>query len=278
MMDSLNGNLHIGSPRMPPGVGTEHSIAIVVPCYNESARFPVGKVRDFIVKGSIDFVFVDDGSRDTTFEVLESLRRDCPNRVTVLRQPTNRGKGEAIRVGMLQAMNDGYAYVGFWDADLATPLEEITHLLEVLHDQRIQIVFGSRVKLLGRKIERKPARHYLGRVFATTVSLLLGIPVYDTQCGAKLFRVTAAACRLFDRPFLSRWVFDVEILARHGSIDGIYEFPLHVWKDVQGSKLRAKDFLVSFLDLLRIWRGYREPSPADGSACATPAPQLTRSD
>jgi dolichyl-phosphate beta-glucosyltransferase len=252
-------------------------VAIVVPCYNESERFPVGKVRDFIVRGSIDFVFVDDGSRDATFELLESLRRDCPNRVTVLRQPINRGKGEAVRVGMLQAMNDGYAYVGFWDADLATPLEEIPNLLEVLHDQRIQIVFGSRVRLLGRKIEREPARHYLGRVFATTVSLLLGIPVYDTQCGAKLFRVTAATRRLFDRPFLSRWVFDVEILARHGSTDGIYEFPLHAWKDVQGSKLRAKDFLVSFLDVLRIRRAYRKPSPADGSARATPAPRQTRS-
>ncbi|HTN70682.1 MAG TPA: dolichyl-phosphate beta-glucosyltransferase [Methylomirabilota bacterium] len=250
-------------------------VAIVVPCYNESARFPLGKIRDFIARGSIDFVFVDDGSRDATFEVLESLRRECPNRVTVLRQPINRGKAEAVRVGMLQAMNAGYAYVGFWDADLATPLEEVPKLLEVLDDQRIQIVFGSRVRLLGRKIERKPARHYVGRVFATTVSLLLGIPVYDTQCGAKLFRVTDAARRLFDRPFLSRWVFDVEILARHGSTDGIYEFPLHAWEDVRGSKLRAKDFFVSFFDILRIWRSYRNPSPANRSGGVKPAPLQT---
>ena len=113
-MNSLSGKLHTCSFGMQLAGGTEHAVAIVVPCYNENARFPVGRVRHFIAKTSVDFVFVDDGSQDATFEVLESLRRDCPNRISILRQPMNRGKGEAVRVGVLQAMNDGYAYVGFY--------------------------------------------------------------------------------------------------------------------------------------------------------------------
>ena len=112
---------------------------------------------------------------------------------------------------------------------------------------------GSRVKLLGRKIDRRRSRHYLGRIFATAVSTVLGLDVYDTQCGAKLFRVTPFIRALFEHPFLSRWIFDVEIIARLIQAKRgknlpqadrvIYEFPLMEWRDVQGSKLGYGDFV-----------------------------------
>jgi hypothetical protein len=128
------------------------------------------------------------------------------------------------------------------------------------------MVIGARVKLLGRKIERRAARHYIGRVFATAVSAILGLPVYDTQCGAKLFRVSPSIDALFQQPFLSRWIFDVEILAR--LIQGrrgkqlpppeqvVYEYPLVEWRDVPGSKLTCGDFLRAGWELGRIYRGY----------------------
>jgi hypothetical protein len=128
-------------------------------------------------------------------------------------------------------------------------------------------VLGSRVRLLGRSIERSALRHYLGRVFATGASLTLGLPVYDTQCGAKLFRVTPALARVLERPFLTRWVFDVELLARYGQVVSVgsgpaverrvYELPLQHWRDVPGSKVRPWDFVRSGLELVRIWRLYR---------------------
>jgi hypothetical protein len=121
------------------------------------------------------------------------------------------------------------------------------------------------VRLLGRDVRRKASRHYLGRLFATVVSTMLRLPVYDTQCGAKLFRATPELAGILAEPFLSRWVFDVEIIARQMRASGldagqveqqIVECPLRRWDDVAGSKVHATDFLTAFWDVVRIWRRY----------------------
>jgi hypothetical protein len=180
----------------------------------------------------------------------------------VLPKGKNAGKAEAVRFGMQHAIEHTDALViGFWDADLATPLPSILDLLGVLDTQpTIDMVFGSRVKLLGRQIERKAVRHYLGRVFATVASNVLGVPIYDTQCGAKLFRRTPQLARILQDPFLSRWIFDVEMLARLIGLRGVdyitqavYEYPLETWCDIGGSKVKPSDFLKAIGDLLRIW-------------------------
>ncbi len=139
--------------------------------------------------------------------------------------------------------------MGYWDADLATPLAAIRTFCSILDFRPdIDMVFGARVCLHGRAVTRKPIRHYLGRAFATAASLALGVHFYDTQCGAKLFRATPEVKAFFEKPFRSRWIFDVEIVARaiaarrgtgRPAIEqAIYEFPLHEWNDVAGSKLR----------------------------------------
>jgi hypothetical protein len=123
------------------------------------------------------------------------------------------------------------------------------------------------VQLLGRSIRRSSLRHYLGRLFATLASETLGLPIYDTQCGAKLFRAGPETRVLFAETFLTRWLFDVELVARliestgergHArALEAIYELPLESWHDVGASKVRPLDFLRSGLDLLRIRRRYR---------------------
>jgi glycosyltransferase involved in cell wall biosynthesis len=228
----------------------------------------VGAFREFLEsQPPARLLFVDDGSRDQTMEVLKDICAGFEGRATAISGGANRGKAEAVRFGLQQAIERFHPqYVGFWDADLATPLSAIFPFLSVLFERpEIDMVFGARVKLLGRKVERLILRHYLGRVFATAVSNLLGIPIYDTQCGAKLFRVTPELQQVIAEPFLSQWVFDVEILARylrlgngdpHRLENRIYEYPLETWIDVPGSKVRPRHFFIAFADILRIKRRY----------------------
>jgi dolichyl-phosphate beta-glucosyltransferase len=224
--------------------------------------------RQFLARNATTHIlFVDDGSGDTTVTVLETLCREFPTHASVLRQPVNQGKGEAVRFGIVHALDNlDPQIVGFWDADLATPLELLPNLLAVIDSQPdIEMVFGARVQLLGRRVERRVLRHYLGRIFATAVSSMLHLAIYDTQCGAKLFRVTPGIGRIFREPFLSRWVFDVEILARYLVLyerdvkhleRAIYEYPLEIWTDIAGSRVHAGDFLTAFWDVFRIHRKY----------------------
>jgi hypothetical protein len=197
--------------------------------------------------------------------VINRIVSQLPGRAFGLDLKINQGKAEAVRLGMLHAAQYIPAdFFGFWDADLSTPLSEL-HLLSdgFTRDPSPVAVFGSRVKRLGTDIVRKSSRHYLGRVFATAASLIVGLPVYDSQCGAKLFRKEYVV-PLFSEPFLTAWLFDVEILARMRRNYGvehttrrIYEAPLNEWKEVGGSKLRFTHTLKAPIDLLRIYRAYR---------------------
>ncbi|HEY0706757.1 MAG TPA: dolichyl-phosphate beta-glucosyltransferase [Polyangia bacterium] len=243
------------------------SAVIVVPCFNEAQRLPVATFATFAQSWPGRLLFVDDGSRDETARVLADLAARRPETMTAMSLPQNVGKAEAVRQGSLRALREGADVIGYWDADLATPLDEIPRFEQVLREQPgIDIVMGSRVRLLGSAVDRRPLRHYLGRGFATAVSFLLAANVYDTQCGAKLFRVTPVVREIFATPFLSRWVFDVELLARYldaqsrAGLDGrqsMRELPLQLWRDVAGSKVRAQDFLRAGLDLARISRARR---------------------
>jgi putative flippase GtrA len=194
--------------------------------------------------------------------VLHAVAAKWPGRVVAMDLQVNSGKAEAVRLGMVRAMSlPKTAYAGFWDADLATPLEAIPTFIEVMNRREdIDLLLGARVGLLGRDIDRKASRHYSGRVFATAASLVLSLPVYDTQCGAKLIRVNPITRSLFDERFGSRWIFDVEMIARyltHRKSGGIYELPLDQWKDVAGSKVRTIDFVRAIGECLRIYRRYR---------------------
>src|SRR4051812_1840211 len=220
-----------------PGASTSRT-CIVVPCYNEATRLAVADFEQFLATtDEVSFVLVNDGSSDQTLSVLQGIAQKFAGRVRVLDVQPNQGKAEAVRRGMVLAMADNeFTHAGFWDADLATPLDAIGMFVDVFDRlARVDIVFGTRVGLLGRDIERKPARHYAGRVFATAASTVLALPVYDTQCGAKLFRINDENRALFAEPFGSRWIFDVELVARYcrtrSGLVGIYELPLDRWRD-----------------------------------------------
>lgn len=241
---------------------------VVIPCYNEEERLPVDALVEFSQKQrDIGLLLVDDGSTDATAELLRTLTDRAPDGLASMSLERNRGKAEAVRRGINHVLEkQTVSYTGYWDADLATPLGAIRRFRDVLEDNEdLQLVMGSRVKLLGREVQRSELRHYLGRVFATAASMSLGLAVYDTQCGAKLFRVDDATRSIFREPFLSRWIFDVEVIARlsayvatrDSTVEGaIYEYPLEQWIDVEGSKVRLRDYIKAALELWAIRRKY----------------------
>jgi thiamine biosynthesis lipoprotein ApbE len=245
---------------------TVPELVLVVPCHNEAERLdPEAFLHFASTHPAAQLLFVDDGSEDGTRAVLERLRGAAPSAVTVLHHAPRRGKGEAVRAGILSAIERRAPLVGYLDADLSTPLHAIDDFLEVLRDRPgVEFVLGSRVMLLGRDIRRRALRHYVGRVFATGASLALDLPVYDTQCGAKVLRVSAATATLFEEPFRSPWLFDVELIARFLRLpvapgeparrDRIYELALSAWHDVPGSKVRWHDVVRAVGDLGHVWR------------------------
>ena len=236
---------------------------VVVPCYNESKRLRQDDFLHYVEQNDdVAFLFANDGSRDNTLEVLQELTAKHERLLMLDIQP-NGGKAEAVRKGMLYAAEQYKPdYIAFWDADLATPLEEIEPMVKWA-DKGYDAVMGLRLMRLGARVKRKTMRHYLGRCFATVASMMLKLPVYDTQCGSKLFRREVVET-IFQEQFITRWLFDVELLARYKqrygveqAIQKIYEYPLFQWEDVDGSQLKSRDFFKAPLELMKIRKRYK---------------------
>lgn len=237
--------------------------AIIIPCYNEAERLaPEEFVEAIRQNSSLSFIFVNDGSKDGTGARITEICVREPERIKALELEKNMGKAEAVRRGVLKAIGESFDYIGYWDADLATPLNEVAKLQITLEERNAELVLASRVKLLGKAITRKGRRHILGRVFATYASLALNLPVYDTQCGAKLFQNSEAIKKAFSEPFITNWIFDVEFIARfivskkssgagsalHWSI---VEHSLDEWKDMAGSKLTFGSLFIIAMDMIK---------------------------
>lgn len=242
-------------------------IRLVIPCYNEAERFPRTQYEEHLAAlPDLTLLFVDDGSRDGTAEMVQRFCAAHPGRCELLVLARNGGKAEAVRQGMLKLASEGgeQDYFGYFDADLAIPLDEAYLFFAFLQERRPAYILSGRVKLLGTtRIERFLYRHILGRVFATYVSWVMDLAVYDTQCGAKLVRSDMARA-LFEEPFMSRWLFDIELLYRCMAIFGrerleehVAEVPLRRLRDPGGSTVTFSRAARLPIELLRIRKAYR---------------------
>lgn len=233
---------------------------VIVPCYNEAERLPRAQFIELSARPGVRVLFVDDGSRDATADVLAELAEET-DRISWFSLPANAGKAEAVRAGMQRAMASGVPFLGYIDADMATPLDQVQRLIERVRESDAAAVLGSRVALAGHHIRRTPSRHYLGRLFATVASSVLHATIYDTQCGAKFFLATPQLAAAVEEPFQSRWAFDIELLGRllvgRSDVapvepDEIIEIPLAEWNHVDGSKLKPSAMIKAATDLARI--------------------------
>ena len=163
---------------------------LVIPCFNEEQRLVESEVIQCIAVLQCSVILVDDGSTDRTLEMMNNLRHRFPEDIHVLPLRTNVGKGEAVRAGFNFAFERGATQVLFCDADFAVGPQDLMRICTTLEEHTdCKAVIGSRIALVGSNIQRSVFRHYSGRAFATLVSLILGHRIYDTQCGAKAFKV-----------------------------------------------------------------------------------------
>ena len=226
------------------------SFAIIVPCYNEAKRLQQKAFVEFSkMHEDVHIYFVNDGSIDETQNILTGLQKQSVYFFTITLQQ-NKGKGEAIREGMLQLHNN-YNYIGYLDADLSTSLDEFYSLYQKMLSKNVSVAFGSRIKKADTVIERSYVRHILGRTIATIIDKKFKLGCYDTQCGAKIFS-SQILNDVIKRPFYTRWFFDVELfirLKKNNSRLNALEIPLSVWRNVKGSKLNALSFATVIKEL-----------------------------
>lgn len=241
----------------------EQIICIVIPCFNEELRLPLKEYQSFLHTSSQALLcFVNDGSVDKTLEVLEELRRQHPEKVDVVSYPDNVGKAEAVRRGIHYCNNTyPHPFIAYLDADLSTSLQECISLIQHLKDP-VELCFGSRQKRVDSIIQRKTRRWLIGRVVASIINQILKLYVYDTQCGCKLF-TKHLSNQLFIQPFISKWLFDVEIFQRLVALYGreaarekMLEVPLVRWVDKGVSSVKVTYFFKLWMDLYQIYKTY----------------------
>ena len=243
--------------------------AIVVPCFNEADRLNVDVFAEFVCDADdIELVFVDDGSSDATLQSAQTVSERAGSSVSVLRLDVNCGKAEAVRQGMLWSAQRDFSAIAFWDADLATPLGTIPEFLDVMAKHpNVEVVWGTRLPLMGHTIDRDAFRRQTGRLFSASSAAAVGVGIRDALCGAKMFRTGPILDAILAQPFSSRWIFDVEILARLDVLlrslgdstaeQTLYEFPLDEWYEIAGSRLRMTDFLRATVELTDLCWRYR---------------------
>ena len=235
-------------------------LSLVIPAYNEQNRLPATfqQIREHIVRWAFSFelIVVVEPSEDRTLELAHEETRSLPNLV-VLTDSKRRGKGFAVRNGMLQARG---SYVFFSDADLSTPLEDLDKGLALLqHDRSIDVLVGNRQHPNSQIVQHQSMmRECMGNVFNRMVQVLAGLDISDTQCGFKGFRYRTAK-EIFGRQRTDGFAFDVEVLLLAKAMNfSVAEMPVR-WRDSPASHIRiVRDSLRMLRDVAHVRKLVRD--------------------
>lgn len=258
----------VGSPKLPVDIlpigNTQmlqkNCVGVVIPCYNEEDRLSSELFRNFAFENlGYHLCFVNDGSTDNTLEVLEELRKGNESNISIYNCDKNGGKAEAVRQGIQYLMQDEqFNYIGYLDADLSTNFRDFDDLVKTMETSKFKIVSGSRISRMGADITKESARKIISKTINIIIQKILGMPFKDTQCGAKVMNREIAST-MFQKKFITKWLFDVEIFMRmrkhYGkkeATDMICEQPLKRWIHADGSKLSMKDSIKIVGQLAKI--------------------------
>lgn len=250
-------------------------LSIVIAAYNEEKRIAssLEKIRLFMSSRAIDYevIVVDDGSTDATGHKVLGFKSAIP-RLDLISYRVNRGKGYALRMGVLASRGD---YVLLSDADLSTPIEELDKMMPLITGGQGEVIIGSRALALSEIIKKQPWwRRGMGRIFNRFVRLLVLDDFGDTQCGFKLFSGWIAR-ELFAEAKIDRFAFDVEILAlakKRGY--RIFDIPIR-WVNAPGSKVNPiLDSPQMLFDLCRIRLRIGSLKSSDRDRSLAPVPEI----
>jgi len=238
-------------------------ICIVIPCYNEHNRILGDDFLTFLNNhNNFSFVFVDDGSTDETYSVLEKLSAQH-ERISSYQLNKNKGKASAVRLGIEKMIQENFSHYGFIDADLAIPLDELERLYTEIKAEKIGFVYASKNAKLNTELEMKFKRFLVGRILAKMVRWSLKIEVYDTQCGCKIMTKEIAEITFKDK-FISSWLFDIEIFWRLINAFGVdyiaentREIPLQKLLNRGSSKVNVFDLIKLPMEFYRIHQFYK---------------------
>ena len=250
---------------MNQSIGKNLRVAMVVPCFNESTRINFAYWRKIVSSNqNIAWIFIDDGSTDSTLSVLRELSLELG--VRVLAQLSNKGKAEALRLGFTNAISQGFEIVGFIDVDGSFDASEVSSLCQRFAKEEEWIAVGSSIdavftvrdlvqdslNLQGR------LRRALGKIVSITNRLAWKDLPRDTQCGFKFFRVNQCLEASLVSPFQNSWFFEIELLLRLDKLFynrplSIVEVPLNHCKHIAGSKTSSASSLNSALQVVKIF-------------------------
>ncbi|MEI6647436.1 MAG: glycosyltransferase [bacterium] len=253
----------------PLATASQKRLALVIPCYNESKRLNVSAYSAFLKSHpTTTFCFVNDGSTDETLRIVKNFTaQHVADAIRIVSLVKNQGKAEAVRQGVLAMLAETlnpFDMIGFWDSDLATPLSELDRFVQAfIQNESLQAVVGFRKKEADAQIQRSFSRKIISIIMHTIIQHYIGLPIHDTQCGAKMF-TSRLASKIFETRFIARWIFDIEIFLRikhflgpDSLLNNVEQLHLKAWHDVPGTKLRIRDIYKIFLELIKIKFNYR---------------------
>jgi dolichyl-phosphate beta-glucosyltransferase len=236
-----------------------NKVLFIIPCFNEEQRFPIEYWRNLIKDKNFYFLFIDDGSRDKTVDILTSLKSQNSE---VISLPQNLGKSNALRSGILEAYKNDYRNVLIVDSDGSFTIKCIYDFIsrfefEIRHNpESYQAFFGARVKLAGRSIKRNLSRHIYSRILHTILGFMNKKIPYDSNCGLKMLCLGIISSEIFNEPFKSRWFFEIELLQRHKLMSfsdmKIFDIPVLDTVDIPTQNFRIKNRYSIIKELLWI--------------------------
>jgi len=234
----------------------------VIPCFNEEFRLNIPRIIEVVEICKSCIIFIDDGSQDATFEILDYICSIKPE-IIVIRNAENLGKAESLKVGFDLAINSGFKYIGTYDADNSISPNDLLMAFNLIESNpSYKVTSGARLNLAGSNVKRNNFRKWMGRIVATIVSYSIRLTIYDPQSPCKVYRSDVLS-NIFKDFFLgggkirTKWFFDAEILKMLNKSSDfeeawLKEFPILYWRDEIGSNISIRNWFYILLDIFKL--------------------------